>query len=471
MTDSISSLLQDSVGWIAMHPAAAGAVVFALALAESLAVVGLAVPGAALMIAAGALVALGALDFWPTLLLAVAGAIAGDGISYWIGRRYRERLRAMWPLRRHPAWLARGEDYFHRHGGKSIFFGRFVGPVRPIIPLVAGMLGMRPASFYTVNVLSALAWAPAYLLSGMAFGASLALAGQVAGRLVATLLLLAALAFLVWFAVRGLFRVLRPRAARMAEWSLTRLDRLPLARKLLGGLLDPAQPEPKALLVMGALLIGSAWLFLGILEDVVSGDPLVRADQGLHQFMQGLRTPWGDRIMVLLTELGDGVVIAWVAASVLAWLLWRRSWRAAMYWVAAVACGQLAVTLLKGVLQRPRPLFGDGGAFFGYAFPSGHATMSMVVYGFLAVLVARIFPPPRRWLPYAASAVLIGGILGRGALDRAPTPAARHRHARGCQRRCHCIATTDKQACRRAPRHRPQAPLAGVAFRPASEGS
>jgi len=386
-------------------------VVFLVAATESLAVMGWVVPGAAVMIAAGALVALGAMGFWSTLLFAVAGAIVGDGISFWIGCRYRDRLRTFWPFRRHPEWLSRGEDFFHRHGGKSVLFGRFVGPMRPIVPVVAGMLGMRPAVFYAVNVLSALAWAPAYLLPGMAFGASLALAGEVAGRLAVLLALLGVVTWLVLWIIRWLFQVMSPRAALMTQWLLAWGSRHPRVNRIvIGGLLDPAQPAPKALLAMGALLIGSAWLFLGVLEDVVTADPLVRADQSLYQLMQSLRTPWGDRVMVFVTELGDGVVIAVVATAVLVWLSWKRHWRAARYWVAAIGFGQLAATVLKLVLQRPRPLAGQYDGLSAYAFPSGHATMCMVAYGFLAVLIARIFSPPRRWLVYALAALLIGVI-------------------------------------------------------------
>ena len=381
---------------------------FIVALSESLAVVGLVVPGATIMLAAGALIALGAMSFWTTTLLAVAGAIAGDGISFWIGRRYRDRLRGVWPFHRHPDWLSRGEAFFERHGGKSVVFGRFVGPVRAFVPIVAGMLGMPPVSFYTMNILSALAWAPAYLLPGMAFGASLALAGVVATRLAALLLVLGALTWFVIWLVRAVYRLLSPRAAAMAQTLLVWAGRHPLGAKAIRGLLDPARPAPRALLAMGVLFLGAAWLFLGVLEDVVTGDPLVRADQGFFQLAQGLRTPWGDRVMVFITELGDGMVIALVAAAVLVWLLWRRRWRAAGYWVAAIGFGQLAATMIKLVLQRSRPFTGlyDGGLSV-YAFPSGHATMSMVAYGFLAVLVAGTLQAGRRWIPYAAAALLI----------------------------------------------------------------
>lgn len=393
--------------WATQHQHWVIAAVFLVSLAESLAVLGLVVPGAALMLASGTLIGMGGASFWPVLLAAVTGAVAGDGIGFWLGRHFREQLSSKWPFRRHPEWLSRGSDFFRHHGAKSILFGRFVGPLRPIVPLAAGMLGMRPAAFYAFNLLSALAWAPAHLLPGMAFGATLVLASAVAGRLAALLLLLGALTwFVLWF-VRWLFQVLSPRAALLVQHALDWGSRHPGMSRITGGFLDPAQPELKSLLAMAALLIGSAWLFLGVLEDVVSGDPLVRADQSIYALMRGLRTPWGDRVMVLVTELGDGVVIALVAAAVLAWLLLRRSWRAALYWSAAIGFGQVAATTIKLALQRPRPFTGLYEGLAAYAFPSGHAAMSMVAYGFLAVLVARNISAPRRWFAYGVFALLI----------------------------------------------------------------
>lgn len=396
--------------WITQHPHLATAAVFLLAAAESLALVGLVVPGATGIVAAGAFVALGAMDFWPTLAAAALGAIVGDGLSYWIGFHYRERLRALWPFSRHPGWLSRGEAFFLRHGGKSVLFGRFVGAVRPIIPLIAGMLGMRPAAFYGVNVLSAVAWAPAYLLPGLAVGLSLALAGQIAARLVALLALFGAMILLTWLSVRWLFLLLRPRARRLAQWSLERLGRHGRVGTVFAGLLDPARREQRALLISGIMLIGSAWLFFLILEDVVTGAPLVRVDQGVYQMLQSLRTPSGDKVVVVVTELGDTIVIAAVAVAVFGWLAWRRAWRAMGYWAACICFGQLTTTMLKSVLQRPRPESGLYEGMSAYSFPSGHATMSTVVYGFLAVLVARELAPERRWLPYAVTASLVGAI-------------------------------------------------------------
>jgi membrane protein DedA with SNARE-associated domain/membrane-associated phospholipid phosphatase len=402
----ISALLD----WTRQHPQWSALAVFVIALAESLAVVGLFVPGAVLIIATGALIGMGLVGFWPILFAAVTGAIVGDGLSFWLGHHYRDRLRGIWPFRNHPQWLARGESYLHRHGGKSILFGRFVGPVRPFVPLVAGMLDMRPRAFYLANILSALVWAPAYLLPGMAFGASLALAGEVALRLVVLLVLLGALTWFVTWSIRRAYLELSPRAGLMTQWLVAWSGRHPGLNRLIGGLLDPSRPEFKTLLVLAALLIGATWLFLGVLEDVVSDDPLVRVDLGIYQLLQDLRTPWGDRIMVFVTELGDGTVIALVAVAVLAWLMWLRKWRIAGYWSAAIVFGQLAAAIFKLAIQRSRPLADYSDGISSYAFPSGHAVMSTVAYGFLAVLIARQLSRPHRWVVYAMAASLIGAI-------------------------------------------------------------
>jgi len=101
--------------WIELHPHWAGLGVLLLAFLESLAVIGLFVPGTAVMFAVGALVGTGALDLWSTLAWAVVGAITGDSLGYWLGVHYHESLRGLWPFKRHPEWLTRGERYSRRH--------------------------------------------------------------------------------------------------------------------------------------------------------------------------------------------------------------------------------------------------------------------------------------------------------------------------------------------------------------------
>lgn len=157
--------------WIILNPHWAGSVVFLISMCESLAVIGLFIPGIIAMGIIGGLVSAGILEIVPTLIWAILGAIAGDSISYYIGRRFKHHLPFYWPFRRFPQWLERGKKFFIDHGGKSIVIGRFVGPVRPFIPVVAGMMSMRPRDFLIANVFSAIIWAPIYMLPG--FGISL----------------------------------------------------------------------------------------------------------------------------------------------------------------------------------------------------------------------------------------------------------------------------------------------------------
>lgn len=167
MFDMFSPETYDSVqNWILLNPNWAGFFVFFISMCESLAVVGLFIPGLIMMGIIGGLVSAGILNIVPTLIYAILGAIAGDGISYYIGRRFKHHLPYYWPFSRFPQWLARGKKFFIDHGSKSIVIGRFVGPVRPFIPVVAGMMSMRPRTFLFANILSAIIWAPIYMLPG-----------------------------------------------------------------------------------------------------------------------------------------------------------------------------------------------------------------------------------------------------------------------------------------------------------------
>ena len=168
MLDFVSPLL----AWLNANPEWAGFVTFLISASESVAIIGTIIPGSITMTALGALAGAGVIPLWETLFFATLGAIVGDGISYWIGHYFKDRLHQMWPFKQNPAILNRGEHFVHKYGIMSVFIGRFIGPVRAVVPLVAGMLGMRPLQFTVANVTSAIGWAPAYLLPGMLLGAA-----------------------------------------------------------------------------------------------------------------------------------------------------------------------------------------------------------------------------------------------------------------------------------------------------------
>ena len=100
-----------------------------------------------------------------------------DSVSYWLGRSFGGGITRLWPFSRHPDVLPRGILFFERHGGKSVFIGRFFGPIRAVIPLAAGIMQMPRGRFWFANVTSALVWAPMLLLVGD-------LVGEVGDRLI-----------------------------------------------------------------------------------------------------------------------------------------------------------------------------------------------------------------------------------------------------------------------------------------------
>lgn len=158
------------LGWISANPHHAGWVIFSVSLAESLAIVGVLVPGVVILLGAGALIGSGVLDFWSMCAWAIAGAIIGDGLSYQLGRHFDYLTERFKWFRLHPDHLQQGKDFFRKWGDVSVALGRFFGPIRAVVPLVAGLLDMPPGRFYLANVLSALIWAPAYLAPGVLVG-------------------------------------------------------------------------------------------------------------------------------------------------------------------------------------------------------------------------------------------------------------------------------------------------------------
>jgi membrane protein DedA with SNARE-associated domain len=147
----------------------AGPVVAALTFGESLVLIGVLLPGTAVLVIAGGLMGAGVIDPVPVLIGAVIGAVLGDALSYYLGVWLGRRVLHQWPLNRYREQAARARLFFRRYGIATVFVGRFFGPVRSAVPLVAGMLGMDWRRFQIANVASALIWAPVVLSPGWLF--------------------------------------------------------------------------------------------------------------------------------------------------------------------------------------------------------------------------------------------------------------------------------------------------------------
>ncbi len=142
---------------------------FGFAFTESIAVIGILIPGATFIVIFGFLASQGMFDIRVAVAVGAIGAILGDMLSFVLGRRGID------PAKRFPslfgqATIDRAERFMHDYGITGVFLGRFIGPLRPFVPFVAGALKMRWRSFMLMNVTSGVLWSVVYLALGFFFG-------------------------------------------------------------------------------------------------------------------------------------------------------------------------------------------------------------------------------------------------------------------------------------------------------------
>ncbi|HTO40813.1 MAG TPA: DedA family protein [Rhizomicrobium sp.] len=166
---TLNHLIDVTISFVQANQAWAAPIAFAAAFGESLALLSLLVPGTIMLIGMGAIIGASDLPFWPVWFAAACGAALGDWVSYWIGLRFENRIAHIWPLSRYPHLLPKAHAFFQTWGTLGVFSGRFLGPLRAFVPLVAGISEMPLRLFQMANVTSALLWA-FVLLGGSAFG-------------------------------------------------------------------------------------------------------------------------------------------------------------------------------------------------------------------------------------------------------------------------------------------------------------
>ncbi|HET9716716.1 MAG TPA: DedA family protein [Pseudolabrys sp.] len=158
--------VQETVEFVRHNQAWAVPIVFALAFGESLAFISLLIPAWGALVAIGALIESSGIKFWPIWVAASLGASFGDWLSYWIGLKLERTVAHMWPLSRHPDLIPRGEAFMKKWGVLGIFIGRFFGPLRAAVPLIAGIFEMPFWYFQIANFASAFVWAAVVLTIG-----------------------------------------------------------------------------------------------------------------------------------------------------------------------------------------------------------------------------------------------------------------------------------------------------------------
>lgn len=374
------------------------AVIFAAAALESAAFLGLLVPGEALVLLAGFLSAQGVLDLDVLLWVVILGAVLGDSIGYELGAR----LGRPWALRHGRRFglsekrLLQAEEFWSRHGAKAVFLGRFIGFARALVPFLAGSTAMRYRVFLLYNVLGATLWAAAFLLLGRGLGASWQVAERWIGRASAivgvAILLMLAFAWLGrWTArhesaLKGRWRRLReqPQWQALENRIEPQIDWLRLR-------LSPTGYLGLRLTLGVVMVIGAAWLFGGVAEDVIHRDPLTRVDAVLAQWLQDHAAATLTALALGVSQAHDAAPVILVTALLCVFFGWRRQRAWLLITLLVVPGGMLLNWGLKLAFQRPRPTVSAyAQALQSYSFPSGHTVAATLVYGLVAVYLVSI---------------------------------------------------------------------------------
>ncbi len=387
--------------------------VFLLAAGESAAFIGLFLPGEAAMILGGVLVYQGGAELPMMLAIGCVGAIVGDSVGYWIGRRFGATLQKG-PLGRRGGeerW-ERAAGYLRRRGGRAVFFGRFVGVLRALLPALAGSAGIPYRTFLPFSIAGGIVWVTAFITLGYIAGGSYHVVERWAGRASLVLLALAVIIGLFVLAGRWAGRhlpELRRRRDDFLERPVVRRQRERYDRQI-SFLLRRFDPTARYGLYLTAGLLlsaGAAAIFGAVLDDVLGPRERAFFDAPLLLFFQDHREPLLNDAMKAMTTPGGSAFVAVVlsVAAAVAYIRTRETRWPAFF--TATTVGAIALPkIVKVLVMRPRPSFDPLIDVAGFAFPSGHATAAAAMCCALAYFVSRGKTwPVRVWIWTGAGVV------------------------------------------------------------------
>lgn len=403
--------IQPLIQFFHLHPHFAGIFTFFVVFCEAMAVIGVVVPGSITMTAIGLLIGTNVIPAGNTFLWGICGAILGDEVSYLLGRYYKDQLHKIWPFKKHPEFLVKSEIFFSKHGGKSVFIGRFFGPMRSMIPMVAGMLKMTQGRFLLAAIPSAAIWAVMYIMPGVLLGAlSMELPPKIATQF--ALIILGAI-IIFWAIVWIMHRFAKTIYNKLDEWimALWLLMRNSYACRWFVKLLtDPREPNNHSQLALFFLGILTITLFIFTLQNTLHHGIITILNEPVFNMLQSFRTLRLDKVMVTITALGEPELLLVIGTIFGLWLIYKRYYYTAIHWVLLMLAAVILVEGIKHLAFFPRPNYSLNG-HNSSSLPSGHTTLSIAFFGFLAALASRYVAKEKFWFPYIFASVIISLII------------------------------------------------------------
>ncbi|HEY0390768.1 MAG TPA: bifunctional DedA family/phosphatase PAP2 family protein [Solirubrobacterales bacterium] len=390
------------------------------AFAETGAFVGLVVPGETVMLLGGAVAGQGAIDIYLLIAIAWFSAWAGDTTSFFIGRR----LGREFVLKNGPRFgigherFEKVEDYFSRHGGKTIFIGRFISLVRAFAPFIAGSSGMRYRAFVPYSVLGTGLWASAHILVGYFFSRSIESAAKYAGRgafvLASTIVVIVAVVFVVRrLRVEQNRRVAVEWMERHAatRWIVVLTRRFRPQLEFLWERVTPGGTFGLEFTSLMAILAVSGFVLVAY-AVIVNGDPgPTPGDNTAIELVERLRAGWLVDLAKVVTNLGSYLVIGPLIVLAASLLAAGRRWAEFWVLVAGAVIIFVGVHELKVAIDRPRPL-GGLVSTSSASFPSGHAAYSTFYVWLAVTIVMRLRVGMARGAAVVVAGIVLAALVG-----------------------------------------------------------
>jgi len=363
--------------WLQVHPHLALFITFFISFTESLAIIGSIIPGSVTMTAIGIIAGSGIMRIDLTFLAAALGAIAGDTGSYALGYTFSDRLTNIWPFNRYPNWLRYGQDFFTRHGSTSVLIGRFIGPMRSIIPVIAGMMHMNRWHFLFANIISAIGWSILYVLPGVLIGiASSELSTESASHLFAVILVLLVVVWVTSLAIKWLLRHANQFLRTNLHDFWIKLKVTPFAAKYVRSLApsDETNHYPTAALFLLFLLC----FFMSIItiSFVLQGSWATEINNAVYFFMQSVRTQTFDTFFIILSLIISPLSLLTLLLVFALYTLYYHEWRTFFYWLSL---GLVTIAVIMIMEPNNQLLYHTA------SFPALNLTLATSLFSFLAL--------------------------------------------------------------------------------------
>jgi undecaprenyl-diphosphatase len=366
---------------------------------ESFAFVGLIIPGTSLIVFAGVLSSQKIIKLGGLIVAVAVGGILGDAASFYLGKKGTKWFSTNNRIFK-TEYLKKGESFFLKHGNRSVIFARFFGPIRPVVPFVAGMFKMPSKKFFLYNVISAVISAPLYVGLGYFLGSASGQVEKSIGRVGLLMLIVVVFLAALFYFKKTLARMGQDFFVQLADFLKALFKYMRDSFTQVGFV----RHHPKGInflkhrvtvkevsgfpLTLGLFLVIIIILFWGgILKDLSNSSTINSIDFSVSEALLAARDKNLVNILWFITYFGSMWVLtpAVIVSNLFLWFKMKRQY--IVPFIFCVLGGTAMGLLLKLITARPRPTLSPIYQERLFSFPSLHSFGALLIYGFLAYIL------------------------------------------------------------------------------------